>query len=223
MKPQTLMENLSKLGLSYLMPSKKVDVNATLAEVVKSDDMRLWEGFPVLLASAVKESVYSSAQVVAKLDLLQRLFFHGLLLMSLAVFEFSNQESSWSKKFKKKLSNDDKQQIKEWRNCLAHGRPLSVSGQTFSSERLLKTFYLYAAETGKKAKKDNALHAELALEHSLSQIFKPRQKEILKKKLEGLPLTKTEAEYYSRSIKKKVVALANEDLHSLAKRILGQR
>jgi len=35
--------------------------------------------------------------------------------------------------------------------------------QFFAMPRL-KTFYLYAAETGKKAKKDNARHAELALE-----------------------------------------------------------
>jgi hypothetical protein len=49
------------------------------------------------------------------------------------------------------------------------------------------------------------------------------QKELFKKKLEGLPLTKTESEYYSRTVKKKVVALANSELHRMAQRLLQQR
>ena len=47
-----------------------------------------------------------------------------------------------------------------------------------------------------------------------------KQKELFKKRLEGLPLTKTEQEYYSRSVKKKVVALANAELHGLARKLL---
>ncbi|SHJ41327.1 hypothetical protein SAMN02745216_01614 [Desulfatibacillum alkenivorans DSM 16219] len=43
-----------------------------------------------------------------------------------------------------------------------------------------------------------------------------------KKKLEGDPLTKTEKEYYSRTVKKKAAALANSDLHSLARKLLEQ-
>ena len=54
----------------------------------------------------------------------------------------------------------------------------------------------------------------------MSQMFSPKQKELFKKRLEGLPLTKTEQEYYSRSVKKKVVALANAELHGLARKLL---
>jgi len=43
---------------------------------------------------------------------------------------------------------------------------------------------------------------------------------LFKKRLEGLPLTKTEQEYYSRSIKKKVVALANVVSIGLAWKLL---
>ena len=43
---------------------------------------------------------------------------------------------------------------------------------------------------------------------------------LFKKKLEGLPLTKTEKEYYSRTVKKKVVALANPELHRLAQKLM---
>jgi hypothetical protein len=61
---------------------------------------------------------------------------------------------------------------------------------------------------------------EFSLEFALSQVFSPKQKELFRKKLEGLPLTKTEQEYYSRTVKKKVVALANSELHSLSKKLL---
>jgi hypothetical protein len=50
--------------------------------------------------------------------------------------------------------------------------------------------------------------------------FYPEQKELFKKRREGLPLTKTEQEYYSRSVKKKAVALANSELHGLARKLL---
>jgi len=61
---------------------------------------------------------------------------------------------------------------------------------------------------------------EYSLAFALSQMFSPKQKELFKKRLEELPLTKTEQEYYSRSVKKKVVALANAELHGLARKLL---
>jgi len=61
---------------------------------------------------------------------------------------------------------------------------------------------------------------EYSLEYSLSQVFSPKQKELFKKKLEGKPFTKTDQEYYSRTVKKKVVALANSELNALARKLL---
>jgi hypothetical protein len=61
---------------------------------------------------------------------------------------------------------------------------------------------------------------ELGLEYSLSQVFSPKQKDLFLKKLRGEKLTKTEKEYYSRVVKKKVLALANLELHRLARKLL---
>ncbi len=63
-------------------------------------------------------------------------------------------------------------------------------------------------------------YEEYSLAFALSQMFSPKQKELFKKRLEGLFLTKTEQEYFSRSVKKKVVALANAELHGLARKLL---
>ncbi|HIJ97349.1 MAG TPA: hypothetical protein HPP94_16765 [Desulfuromonadales bacterium] len=38
--------------------------------------------------------------------------------------------------------------------------------------------------------------------------------------LDGIPLIKTEKEYYSRAVKKKVAALANAELHRQARMLL---
>lgn len=56
----------------------------------------------------------------------------------------------------------------------------------------------------------------MSLDTSLSVLFTPRQIEIIKKKYIGEKLTKTEAEIYSRTIKKKISALTNLDVQRIA-------
>jgi hypothetical protein len=60
------------------------------------------------------------------------------------------------------------------------------------------------------------------LSSHLSQLFTKRQIEIIFKKYNEEPLTKTEAEYYSRSIKKKLVAISNEKLFEIGGQILKE-
>ena len=62
----------------------------------------------------------------------------------------------------------------------------------------------------------------MGLEYAMSQVFSPKQKELFLKKLKGEVFTKTEKEYFSRVIKKKVLALANADLHHLSRKLLGE-
>lgn len=57
------------------------------------------------------------------------------------------------------------------------------------------------------------------LNADLDLFFTSRQKEIIFRKLLNKPLTKTEREYFSRRIKKKLIALSNTDLHKAAQLI----
>jgi hypothetical protein len=61
---------------------------------------------------------------------------------------------------------------------------------------------------------------ELSLEFALSEIFPPKQKDLFLRKLKGDKLTKTEREYFSRTVKKRATALANSQLHELAQKVL---
>ena len=67
MNDSTLLERLSRLGLPLMETSNDFDVNMTLAEVVKSKDTRLWEGFPVLLVNSAKDYRFDYLRVMENL------------------------------------------------------------------------------------------------------------------------------------------------------------
>jgi hypothetical protein len=223
MTDKKLLDNLSKLGFPMFEPSEEMDVNETLAEVVKSNDTRLWEGFPVLLKNASESYLFSQDRVNRLLKTQQQQEdFRRLLLTSLALYANYHLTTPWANKFKKTLSDKDKNLVRTWRNCFSHRQPLQWNGRELDPERLKGAFELYYEQSADDSRRKKEKLEEFSLEYALSQVFSPKQKELFKKKLDGLPLTKTEQEYYSRTVKKKVVALANSELHVLSRKLLEQ-
>jgi hypothetical protein len=217
------LKSLSRLGFPMFEPNEELEVNETLAEVVKSDDTRLWEGFPVLLANAGESYQFVPDQVEQQLpteELKER--YHRLILLSTAVYAYYHLSFAWLAKLKKTFSDDDKNYVKAWRNALAHNQAPHWLDDKFDPERVRGVFELYYEQKIEQDRKRKDRYEEFSLEYALSQIFSPKQKELFKKKLNGDPLTKTEREYYSRTVRKKVVALANSELHSLARKLLEQ-
>ena len=222
MTDRKLLASLSKLGLPMFEPDEELNVNATLAAVVESHDTRLWEGFPVLLANAAENYQFAPEQVSQRLmgeeekDLFQR-----LMLMSGSLFLNYHLSFPWWNKLQNSFSKKDKTLVKKWKSDLAKNQTLKFNGAELDPERLKGLFELYFEEKAEKGRRLKEKYEEFSLEYALSQVFSPKQKELFKKKLEGLLLTKTEREYFSRTVKKKVVALANSELHSLSKKLLG--
>ncbi len=221
MTDRKLLTSLSKLGFPMFEPNEELDVNETLAEVVKSLDTRLWEGFPVLLANAAEGYQFTPEQVKQQLTRKeQKDQFHQLMLLSGSLFSLYHLSFPWWNKLKKGFSKKDKALVKTWRNHLVHNQTLKYNDTEFDPKRLKRVFELYFEKKAEKDRRRKEKYEEHSLEHALSQVFSPKQKELFNKKLEGFPLTKTEQEYYSRTVKKKVVALANSELHSLSKKLL---
>jgi hypothetical protein len=221
MTDRKLLNSLSKLGFPMFEPNEELDVNETLAEVVKSLDTRLWEGFPVLLANAAESYQFTPEQVKQQLTRKeQKDHFHQLMLLTGSLFSLYHLSFPWWNKLKKDLSKEDRALVKTWRNNLAHNQTLKCNDAEFDPERLKRVFELYFEKKAEKDRRRKEKYEEYSLEYALSQVFSPKQKELFNKKLEGLPLNKTEQEYYSRTVKKKVVALANSELHSLSKKLL---
>lgn len=222
MTNKTLLDRLSRLGMPLLNTQEGFDVNQTLVDVMKSRDPRLWEGFPVVLLNAAKDSNFNYDRVSNNLASSEKKKLHSLLLLSLALYGHYHLSAPWMNRFKTNFSDNEKSVLKRLRNSLVHNAPVEVDHNRFDAERFKKTFELYFEKEAENTRQKKDKYEELSLEYSLSQVFSPKQKELLKKKFEGMPLTKTEREYYSRAVKKKVVALANAELHRMAQQ-LAQR
>lgn len=222
MPDQALFEKLSRLGLPLMETGEVFDANQTLAEVVKSRDTRLWEGFPVLLVNAARDNRFEYQHVLDNLTSeSERADFQELLLLSLALYESCNLSFYWTKQLKEQFADPDASRLKQLVKSLARDDSFLLAGREFQPARLKGMFELYFAKDAERSRQRTEAYGELSLEHALSQVFSPKQKELFRKKLDGLPLTKTEKEYYSRAVKKKVAALANAELHRMAKMLMG--
>ncbi|MCK5015256.1 MAG: hypothetical protein KAS66_15705 [Candidatus Omnitrophica bacterium] len=221
---QKLFDDVNKLGVPLMTPEEDVDVYKTLADVVKSHNMRLWESFPALLATASSKYQLDLQRAQNQLNrLVDQKAFNELLVLSKAMYDSYNvQFSAFNKAFEsaKKVFEGYDRSLKPLRDALKQNQLVPVANVRLSTERLKSNFKDYLSYRNLEQKKQNAKHQELSLEHALSNVFSPKQKELLKKKLNGEKMTKTEREYYSRAVKKKVLALANSELYHLSRSLL---
>ncbi|MCX5667280.1 MAG: hypothetical protein NTY34_03085 [Candidatus Omnitrophica bacterium] len=221
MKDNSLLKRLRSLGFSLFETGETEDVNLTLADVVKSKDLRLWEGFPVVLATSAENGHFDYTKTV---DCLKResdkLILASLTAMSLALYKALNLKFLWADTLARSLNVDRRKELEAYFNLLKKGQDLKVAGRSMSSERLKSVFNSYFKKADQNLNDYLCAKEELGLEYALSQVFPPKQKELFLKKLKGEALTKTEKEYFSRTVKKKVHALANADLHRLSRRLL---
>ena len=221
MVENNLLEQVGRLGLPLMEAEPDFDVNATLAKAVRSKEGRLWEGFPVLLANAAKDNSFDYESVKKGLPEQEKENLHALLLLALALYQYYNLSFFWADRLQKKLSDDDAALVKKLKSLLVRDEPFELAGMRFDSGRLKGMFNNYFEQDARETRRMKDQHEELALEYALSRLFSVKQKELFKKKLAGLPLTKTEREYYSRTVKKKVAALANPELHRLAQKLMN--
>ena len=56
MKKENLLKQAAALGFPLFKTEEDQNANLTLADMVKSMDLRLWEGFPVVLATSAENS-----------------------------------------------------------------------------------------------------------------------------------------------------------------------
>lgn len=221
MKNEGLLKRVGDLGFPLFGVEEDKNANLTLADMVKSKDMRLWEGFPVVLANSAEKGLFNPERVNGYLKHpLDRSYFTSLLVLSLALYKSLGLKFSWAADLYQALGKDRK---KEWRGFLAglkKNTEFKVAGKVMSAPRLKSVFNNYFSQS--QARMDELLTTrdELNLEYSLSQFFSPKQKELFLKKLKREKLSKTEKEYFSRTVKKKALALANPQLQRLAQRLV---
>jgi hypothetical protein len=224
METRNLEEKLGALGLPLMVVQKQEDVNQTLAEVVQSQDTRYWEGFPVLLVSAYRTGNFKTEGVEAYLrtpaDVRK---WRSLLKMSLALYWPMKKRFAFAERMEKSLSTKEKEWVNEFRRkarTRLHDN-FVLENKKFSFSRMKALLENYMQEETVVRQQSQAKYDDFSLEYALSQLFSPKQKELFKKKLDGKFLSKTEREYFSRTVKKKVLALANPQVHRLAQKLLS--
>lgn len=221
MEDNSLLKRLSTLGFSLFEARGMEDANLALADVVKSKDLRLWEGFPVVLAMSAENGYFDYNKTVGCLKgKADKLVLVSLMAMSLALYKAFNLKFLWAGALIRLLGVQCRKESEAYFNLLKKDEDLIIIGRSMPSQRLKSVFNSYFKKTSEKLSDFLSAKEDLGLEYALSQVFPPKQKELFLKKLKGEILTKTEKEYFSRTIKKKVQALANVDLHRLSRKLL---
>jgi len=220
MKRTILLKKVKDLGYPLFETEESLDVNETLAEVVKSRDTRLWEGFPLLLANSLEKNLFDYRTTQMNLrNFSERKHLKNLIAMSIALYRHLKLKFPYtdmvynSDFFDKKLFN-------KFLRCFRDKQDLIDTGRELSSVRVVNTFKNYFKLAEMNFRDYIEMKDNFDLEYALSQVFSKKQKELFMKKIKEEKMTKTEREYFSRSVKKKVLALANPALHKLATKLV---
>ncbi len=219
---ENLLKRLASLGFSLLESEKDEEANSTLADLVESHDRRLWEGFPVVLANSAEKGLFDYDKVEEHLKSSSDKVNLALLVeFSLALYKMLGLKFSWADKLHALFNNKDmKQAYEKYLAALKSNRDFAVQGGVMSSQRVKATFDNYFRQTQSHLDDLLSVKEVMGVEYSLSQVFAPKQKELFLKRLRNEKLTKTEKEYFSRVVKKRVLALANSELHRLSQKLL---
>lgn len=181
------------------------DPNEILAEIVESRIPAYWEAFPALLANAAEGGEFSPAAASALLGESDKKALKQLFLVSLALYESLGEQFKWRHKL---FPDCPARQVAGLAARLYRGEDAEAGGISLPAGRLAAAY--------RRCRRASAGPGAAVLE-----IFTPRQAQLFFKRLRGADLTKTETEYYSRAIRPKVKALADEELHQLARKALG--
>jgi len=221
MNKEELITALGQLGYRLFSPEKQrlssKKVLDVLDELSASDDSRLIEAFPVVFANCAHGGI--------KLDIrgllsrygtgsqrranLEKLILASSDLMAQEGLDKPEELDGSVSHMRAKYGDLLKEEL------LDLGKHSSVS-----TERLRNALRRYAIDLERsesvRERNSRKQFRSFQLDLHLSTLFPPKQKELILKKLKGDSLSKTEQEYYSRVVKKKLESVVNSELRKIA-------
>jgi hypothetical protein len=198
-----------------------------LDALASSNDPALVVRFPVVLSICARNGVsLNSHALFSKYweSSPKKKNLEKLLLISGELFDLEGIESPPNLK---KIVRS----LKAKYGSLQSERLLSLSsGMTIRIKDIQNTLKDYGAKIKNAAQesaggtsdgelKTEMLHRSPELDACLDRLFSPRQKDLVFKKLNGQAFTKTEREYYSRIVRKKLKAIANSQVGYIATKL----
>ena len=224
MKKEDLIEALADLGYPLISAGKSritaKKIKEVLGGLASSDESRLIEGFPVILANCAHKGLSLNTRALLSSYAMKSQKRQNLEKLLLISSELLNQEKLQQPEGLDRLAGS----LRKKYGDLLSGEIVTLGmGVTLSTNRLQNTLRRYAAslENSKSAQEKTMLRQQQSfqLHMHLSTLFSPKQKELVLKKLNGESLTKTEQEYYSRVVRKKLEALTNSELRKIATKL----
>ena len=221
-----LLEALAAHGYPLMRPARHSDPETVLESLLRQREGRLVEGFAVVLLNALREKAnlrWESPHWDPGKELgavtSQRLA--SLLALSYVLFRLFGVERNVQDRAQKLLfkCHNGEETLRTVESHFLKSEPLAMNGFELSTERMKHTFRTYYVDARKGVEDTEKTHA-LELELLLSEVFTPRQKELLRKRADGTKMTNSEKTYFYRTVSKRLKALANEEVHELARRLL---
>ena len=221
-----LLKALAQYGYPMMQPSARAHPEALLENLLRQDEGRLAEGFPVVLYNALRESPslqwekkdWKPSKALGAGPLKR---FTGLLGLSFLLYRLFGLEEALLGRIRHLLHKcpEGSETLKSFEEPFLKSEPVRAGTLKLSTVRLKNSFRRYVVEAPESQEAQEKAH-DLKLELLLSELFTPRQKELLKKRLANKPMTPTEKAYYYRTVSKRLKALANEELHRLARHLV---
>ena len=222
MDNKELVKKAGMFGFSMSSAAENnIDANQILADMAKSMELSIWDGFPIVLANSAKQGLFDYEKLSNHFQNPQEKYLlRCLILLSFALYKCFNLKFYWSSRLIKKFPETDRAAFKEYLEKLKSDSEVNVAGRIMAGRMLKSVFENSLARVTRPNNEISFPDNGIDIEYSMSRIFSPKQKEIFFKKLKKERLTKTEKEYFSRVVKKKAIALADTELHNLARQLL---
>ena len=220
---------------SLLVDSSQKRLTGSQATVIldalaSSNDPALVVRFPVVLSICARNGVsLNSHALFSKYweSSPKKKNLEKLLLISGELFDIDGIEAPQNLK---KIVRS----LKAKYGSLQSTRLLSLSsGMTVSIKDIQNTLRDYTVKIKNAASestgansvrepKTDILQRSTELDACLDRLFSPKQKDLVFKKLNSESFTKTEREYYSRIVRKKLEAIASDEMTQIAKNLMSK-
>lgn len=186
---------LERIGYTYFKVEKPLSIEETIIKILSNKEKRFIKAIPFIIYLTTKESSLSlDVEVLLKKAKEKKITNEIKAILSV----------TWQILEQIKLSNVLISQLKKI-------VPEKKKQFIFSLDEFLYDFIsqkkLYEAEQqiGLAQKINKA--QEYDVQYGLQTLFKPKQIEIIKKVIDGIPLSKIEYDYYFKTIKKRLRAI----------------
>jgi len=201
---------------------KKISENqigVILDALASADDVEVVARFPAILAICARRGLSLNSQAIFSRyweTSPKRQNLEKLLLVSSTIFKLQGLKPPGN------LDQIVASLKPKYGDLLSAGEFQLSSGMIVSIRDLEKSLNSYLAGHTKHQQKRGPAEPSRseALDVYLDRLFSPKQKELVFKKRDDITFTKTEREYYSRVVRKKLEAIASEEVGQIAKNLM---